>query len=79
MGYKSYQGFAQKYFAQQELQAVKYSVITYVWSMVDVFYCDTVVYMQTGLEWDVIIALNTLLTSTWKKRINISSTSSVSS
>ena len=34
--------FASKYVVKQELQAVKYSLIKYVWSMVVVFFCYSV-------------------------------------
>ena len=37
MGYKSYFTFAQKYFVHHDLQAVKYPLITYLWSKVHVF------------------------------------------
>ena len=43
--FKGYFGFDQFFFVQNELQAVKYSFITYVWSKVDVFFCYSV-YLQ---------------------------------
>ena len=42
IGYKSYSSFIQKCFVLRELQAVKYSFITYIWSKVDVFFCYSV-------------------------------------
>ena len=36
--YKSNLSFAQNFFVQRELQAYKYSFITYVWSRVDEFF-----------------------------------------
>ena len=39
----------QKCFVQQELQAVKYSLITYVWSKVDVFFVTE--FFRTSRRW----------------------------
>ena len=48
--YKCYINFLQNFFVQCELQTVKYSFITYVWSKVDVFFCYSVYVESTQLK-----------------------------